>query len=188
MQIFNSDKEWGAPAKFLHWLTALIVIGLFILGLVQVRWPVTPLKFELYAWHKSFGILVLALVMVRLCWRLANKATPKLPEHMKNSERLAARFTHFGFYAVLIAMPLSGWVLNAAANFQVKIFGLFALPAIVAPDRQLAELATQMHHWLGWLLLAIFGLHVAGVLKHHFWDKDDVLARMLPGRKTGNDG
>ena len=181
MAIFNSLKEWGTPAKTFHWLIAVLVIGLFTLGLIQVRWPVSPLKFELYAWHKSFGILVLLLVSLRLVWRLINRQVPQLPPTMNVFERFLANATHYAFYVILLSMPLSGWIFTSAANFPLKLFDIVALPAIVPPDKDLSELARDIHHWLGWTLAGVFTLHVAGALKHHFIDRDDVLKRMLPG-------
>jgi cytochrome b561 len=177
----NTSERWGAVAILLHWLLAVLVIGLMTLGWVAVTEESRLAQYSLFKWHKSFGMLVLALVLLRLLWRLFNP-TPALPMHVARWERWAARTTHWLLYGVMIAMPLSGWIMNAAADFPFKIFGVVPLPDIVAPNEALEETTKAVHLALFWILAVALTLHIGAALKHHFVDRDSVLLRMLPGR------
>lgn len=176
----NSPERWGALAQTLHWTIALGVIGLVVVGLWMDELPNTPTKLEVYALHKSVGITVLALVLLRLAWRLIDQRPP-LPPGMPAWERVLAGVTHGLLYLLLLVMPISGWLYNSAANFPLRWFGLFGLPALSGPDRALKALAHEIHETGFYVLAALFMLHVAGALKHHFLDRDPTLARMLPG-------
>ena len=180
----NSEEHWGSVAKFLHWTIAVLVIVMSIIGWRMIDLPNTPDKIFVYSMHKSFGITVLALVGLRLLWRLfGGGARPTHPASFAGWQRGLSGFVHFGLYVVMIAMPLSGWVFNSASNFPLKWFNLVKVPAIVGADRELKALAQTAHLWLFWALAVLVLLHVAGALKHHFVDRDDVLRRMLPGRR-----
>lgn len=180
MQFYNTVRQWGAVAKFLHWTIALLIIGLLIVGNIMEGMANSPLKFQIYAVHKSIGITVLALMVARLAWRFVNP-TPALPTNLKGYERALAHLTHWGFYAVAIATPIAGWVISSAANFPVKWFGLVTLPNLVGPNRETQELAEAVHGTLGWVIVALLALHIAAVVKHHVMLKDMTLVRMLPG-------
>lgn len=175
----NTEQSWGAVAKFLHWSIAALIFLQFVLGWMAVTWRLSPTKLQLFIWHKSFGILVLALVVLRLLWRFANP-TPALPLDTRSSERRAAHGFHFALYALMLALPLSGWLINSAAKVPFRVFWLFPLPAIAAPDKELAELAKQVHYALFITLAAILVIHVGAALRHHFVKRNDVLVRMLP--------
>ena len=179
MAMRSSASEWGSVHKLLHWLVALAVVGLVIVGWIMDELPNSPDKIRIYALHKSFGLTVLVLVVLRLAWRWSNPR-PALPPTMPPWERRLAAVVHTGLYLVLLAMPLSGWLFNSAANFPLRWFGLFRVPALGGPDPDLKLLAADVHLALSWLLVGLFTLHVAGALKHHFVDRDDVLRRMLP--------
>lgn len=176
MQIKNSEDHYGLVAIFLHWLVAILIIGLLILGLYMVNLPISFEKLKLYGWHKEYGLLVLALVIFRLLWRLAN-TTPRL--EIPLLEKVAARVTHWAFYVFMFAMPISGWLITSAAGLPVSFFGLFTLPNLVAPNEETRQLYQVIHTWLGYGLIAIICLHTCGALKHHFIDKDDILRRMI---------
>ena len=165
----------------LHWLVFALVVGMVALGWTMVPLPLGVQKLRLYDLHKSIGIIVFSLMAARLLWRLSNPP-PALPEHMKTWERRLARISHVLLYIILFAMPLSGWIMSSAANFPVSAFGLFVLPDLVKPDKALLENMKTFHRFASYGLIALFSLHVAGALKHHFVDRDDVLKRMLPGR------
>lgn len=177
----NSSESWGSIAILLHWLVALLVIGMMVLGWVAVTEESRLTQYGLFKWHKSIGMLVLGLVLFRLLWRLLNP-TPALPAHVKPWERWAARTTHLLLYGVMIAMPLSGWVMNGAADFPFKIFGVVPLPALVGPNEDLETVTKTIHLALFWLLAVALTLHIGAALKHHFIERDAVLLRMLPGR------
>ena len=182
MALRNTASSWGLVTQCLHWIMALLIFTMIVLGLLARNWPLSPTKLALYYWHKSLGILILALVALRLGWRWWNPSpAPAAP--MPRWERNAAHITHVLLYGVMVAMPLSGWVINAAAKIPFKVFGLWTLPAIVAPDKALQQLAQQVHLALFLLLAALLLLHIAAALRHHFALRDETLLRMLPGSR-----
>lgn len=176
----NTREAWGAVQKFFHWLMAPVVLFQVVLGVMAVMWAVSPTKLDLFVWHKSLGVLILSLVVVRLLWRLSNP-TPELPDAMPAWERTAARISHFLLYALLVALPLTGWVINSAANIPFRIFWLVPLPAVVAPNEGLADLFRWIHGGLALTLVLVVCVHVGAALRHHFSLNDRVLVRMLPG-------
>lgn len=182
MQIRNSELRYGLVAMTLHWVIAALIVGMFALGQVMTAPPPAERDFALYQLHKSFGFVVLALVVVRLAWRWMNPQPP-LPPTLKPYERGLARATHAALYALIIALPLSGWLMVSASPWQIPtvVFGVVPVPHLLGPDGDLEALFKTVHAWLGWALVAVVVLHVAGALKHHFVLRDDVLRRMLPG-------
>lgn len=172
----NSDSHFGMVAIILHWVMAVLLIGLLALGLYMVRLPINLEKLKLYGWHKEYGFLALFLVIVRLLWRLTNK-TPILS--LPLLEKIAARTVHWTFYGLMIAIPITGWLITSAAGLPASFFGLFILPNLIAPDTNLLKLFKETHEWLGYGLIATICLHAAAALKHHFINKDDILRRML---------
>jgi cytochrome b561 len=190
MGLRNTGERWGAVAMTLHWGMAALILATTPLGWTAVEWPLSRTKITLFAWHKSIGIALLALVALRLLWRAIDRA-PSLPETMSPLERALARASHGALYALMVAMPLSGWVINSAANFPFKVFGLFPLPAIAAPSKATQRLAEDVHLALFWALAALLVVHVAAALRHHFVLRDRVLLRMLPaalGHRTRTGG
>jgi len=175
----NTRESWGAVAKFLHWSIALLIFAQFALGWMAVSWRLSPTKLELFIWHKSIGLLVLTLVAVRILWRLANPA-PAPPADTPPFERAAARTVHALLYVIMIALPLSGWVINSASGIPFRVFWWFPLPAIVATDKALAEAAKQVHFGLFIALAALLVVHIGAALRHHYAKRTDVLVRMLP--------
>lgn len=176
MRIKNSNERYGLIAVLLHWVVAILIIGLLILGLYMVRLPIGLEKLKFYGWHKEFGLLVLGLAIVRLTWRIMNQV-PNLA--LPWYERIAARTVHWAFYVFMFAMPITGWAITSAAGLPASFFGLFTLPNIVLPNEELRHTFEELHEWLGYALIATIVLHVAGALKHHFMDKDDILRRMF---------
>ncbi len=175
----NSQDRYGAVAQTLHWAMALLIVCLVGLGWYMTDLETSPRKFELYGLHKSTGMVVLALAVVRLAWRLVNPAPP-LPAGMPRWETGLAKGAHHAIYALLFLVPVSGYLFNATANFPLSIYGLFTVPNLVGPSETLKPITQTAHHWLGSALVGILLLHVAGALKHHFVSRDDVLTRMLP--------
>jgi cytochrome b561 len=175
----NTADAWGAPAKLLHWAVALLIVLQIGLGFAAVLWRLSPLKLELFVWHKSVGLLILVLMLARLAWRLANR-TPALPPQTPAWERHAAHASHGLLYALAIALPLSGWVINSAAAVPFSVFWLFPLPPIVAPDEGVEALAKLTHFWLLVALCVVLAVHIGAALRHHLVKHDDVLLRMLP--------
>lgn len=172
-------EDWDAIARLFHWSTAALIIVMMVLGWLAVTAPMSPWKIQLFNWHKSLGLFVLTWVALRLAWRLTHPAPPP-PETMSSPERWAARLTHGGLYLLLLAMPLSGWIINSAADFPLKWFGLFRVPQLVAPDKSLQDAAEAVHYAIFWLIAVLVVIHAAAALFHHFVRRDNVLRRMLP--------
>ncbi|HJY75826.1 MAG TPA: cytochrome b [Burkholderiales bacterium] len=175
----NTAESWGAPAKFFHWTVALLILIQIALGITATAWRLSPLKLELFVWHKSTGVLILLLMLARLAWRLANRS-PALPAQTPPWERTAAHASHAALYALALGLPLSGWVINSAAGVPFSVFWLVPLPAIVAPDERLEELAKLAHFSLLVALCLVLAVHIGAALRHHFVKRNDVLLRMLP--------
>jgi len=186
MPIRNDADRWGWVSLGLHWLTALMVLGLVVVGLLMQELPNSLTKFQIYALHKSFGITVLALTVMRLLWRLFAGTPPPVPG-MPRWQRLAAAISHGALYVILLAMPLSGWLYHSASGAvprQLEWFKLVPLPSLSDRDKALADFALAMHEWLFLALAAIVTVHALAALKHHYVDRDRTLVRMLPFLKT----
>ena len=184
MPIEASRARYTAVAQALHWVIAALIVTQFALAWTAEDLPLGMHKLALLARHKSFGMTVLMLAVLRLAWRLFNPAPP-LPGGMSALERILARGTHYAFYVLLFAMPLSGWMMSSAKNYSVSWFGLFTWPNLIGPDDRAFDALKETHWILSNVLFAIAILHVLAALKHHFWNQDDVLKRMLPFTKTG---
>lgn len=177
----NSATEWGSAAKAFHWLMAILILAMFLLGWLAAGWPLSPTKIKLFFWHKSLGITLLLLAVIRLAWRLYNPA-PAYPAHLPGWQRYLAGASHAFLYALMLLMPLSGWIINSAANFPFKVFGLVPLPAIAPNSKPVQDWAEFFHLAAFWMFAALLLLHVLGAVRHHWHDRDDVLNRMLPFR------
>lgn len=170
---------WSPVSKLFHWSTALLIFVMFILGWLAVTYPMSPAKIQLFNWHKSLGLFILAWVVLRLSWRLTHPA-PTLPDELSGPERWAAHGSHAALYFLMLAMPVSGWVINSAADFPLKWFGLFSVPALVEPDENVQDAAEMVHFLLFWTMLGFVVLHAAAALHHHYIRKNNLLRRMLP--------
>lgn len=179
MTLGNTPESWGAVSKLLHWAIVLMILGQFTLALLADRLPLGIEKIALLSRHKSLGITILGLALLRLAWRAAFPV-PALPAHTKPVERSLARGTHVALYGLLIAMPLSGWLMSSARNFPVSWFGIVQLPDLISPGDAAYRAMHETHEAIAALLLLVALLHVAGALKHHFIYRDNVLRRMLP--------
>jgi len=175
----TAATRYGGVAQALHWLVAALVLSQFGLGWWMSDLPLSQLKFDLYQLHKSLGLTIFALVVVRLAWRLGHPPPP-LPAGLPAWERTAARTTHALFYVLLLVQPLIGLVQSSAANFPVVVWGILPVPALIGNDEALAETLVEVHETVAGVLLVLIALHVAAALRHHFLLKDDVLRRMLP--------
>jgi cytochrome b561 len=171
--------SWTATAKLFHWAMAALIFAQIALGLVAVSLRVSPTKLNFFVWHKSTGMLILALLALRILWRLSHRA-PELPWEMPLWERAGAHLSHWLLYALMIALPLTGWVISSASNVPFKIFWTIPLPAITAPDKAVEDLFATVHGWLVTLLALVLFAHIGAALRHHYVKKDTVLTRMLP--------
>ena len=171
--------RYTAPARLLHWLMAALLIGLLALGFYMSDLPLSPEKLQLYAWHKWAGVTAFILLAIRLLWRATHRP-PALPASMSATAQRMAHLGHLALYALMIAIPLSGWLMSSAKGFQTVYFGVLPIPDLLAKNPELGELLATLHGGLNLLLaLTVLG-HAAAALKHHFVDRDDVLRRMLP--------
>ncbi len=130
----------------------------------------------LYTYHKTFGVMILALMMVRLALRLVLGAPPYRPP-LARLERVASRLVHGLFYVALLAMPVIGWLATAAGGYPVQFFG-WNLPGFIGKDKELSETLFALHGFLGWAILGLIVLHVAGAMRHWVIKRDGVMARM----------
>jgi cytochrome b561 len=179
----NPVDRWGPVSQLLHWTIALLVVAMSVIGLWMVELPNTPRKIEIYALHKSIGLTILALAVARLAWRL-HAGAPATLAGLPRWQVRTANLTHALLYALLFAMPLSGWLLNAAAGFPLQWFGLFNLPRVIGRDETLHELAATLHEAGFWLLLVLVLAHAGAAFHHHLFRQDDTLARMMPRRRA----
>ena len=178
-----TQPRYTPTAIALHWVAAALIFCGFSLGLFMTGLEVTPAKFRYFAWHKWIGITVFLLAAARLAWRAAHPALP-LPATMPAWQVRASRIAHAALYVLMLVIPLSGWIYSSSTGVSVSYLGLIDLPDLVAKDRETAKILLLLHKSLNYTLAAVVTLHIAAALKHHFVDRDDVMARMLPGRPS----
>lgn len=166
-------------AVALHWLVALLIATTVPLAWVMTGLEISPQKIQFYAWHKWLGVSIFLLVALRLGWRLIH-GVPDAPSSMPAWQRKAAILSHSAMYLLLFATPLAGWVMSSAAGFPVVYLGIWQLPDLVGKDKALLDTMKEVHKALANGLLILVALHIVAALKHHFIDRDGVLARMLP--------
>jgi cytochrome b561 len=179
MLLSNSVNRYGLVAQLLHWSVVALLVVQFLLAEAADELPTGIEKLAMLARHKSVGITILFIAVLRLAWRLFDRQPAPLPS-MPAWQRLAAATTHWGMYVLLFAMPLSGWMMSSAENYPVSWFGLVQIPDLVMPSESLGEILHEVHEVLAGTLLFLVGLHVLAALKHHFVDRDGLLWRMLP--------
>lgn len=176
----TASKSYTRTAVVLHWVLGLALIGSFCVGLYMTSLPLSPQRLKLYNWHKWAGITILTLSAVRLAWRLRHR--PPADVVMPAWQQQAAHWTHRALYTLFFLVPLAGWAYSSAAGFPVVVFGVLPLPDFVPADKELAELIKPLHKILAYLLALLVLGHVVAALKHHFIDRDGLLARMWPAR------
>lgn len=174
-----ATQRYTPAAIALHWVAGAFIVTNFALGLYMVGLPLSPQKLRFISWHKWIGVTVLLLSAARLLWRLGHTA-PALPAAMRPWEARVARAAHILLYALFFAAPLTGWLFSSAAGVQTVYLGLVPLPDLLERNKELAEALKVTHHWVDYTLAAVIVLHGAAALKHHFVDRDEVLARMIP--------
>ncbi|HMM47534.1 MAG TPA: cytochrome b [Thiobacillaceae bacterium] len=178
----NSPGRYSTPAVLLHWLVALLIFVAFPLGVYMHELPLSPDKLKLYSYHKWIGITVLMLMGIRIAWRLTH-TPPPLPRDLASWQKRLGALVHGLLYVLMIAIPLSGWLMSSAKGFPTVWFGVLPLPDLVAKNRELGDLLTEVHEILNFVLLASIILHVIGALQHHFIERRPFLQRMAWGGK-----
>jgi cytochrome b561 len=177
--IRNTARSYGLVSQLFHWLVVALI-------LVQYTWAWRidnaegfRLRLELVTQHKTIGMTILILVILRLVWRLFNRPPP-LPDSMQAWERLAARAGHWLLYGLVLAMPLSGWLYSSAAGLGDYWWGSVSFPSLIGASESVEDRMALVHRALGISLAVVASIHVLAALRHHFFNKDDVLKRMLP--------
>jgi cytochrome b561 len=175
----TSVQRYTGVAITLHWLIAVAILCTFLLAHYMTGLQLSPIKLKLYSYHKWIGVTIFLLVLVRLAWRFSHRPPP-LSISMPRWQRSAAAMAHILLYLLTIAIPVSGWLMSSASGFQVVYLGQVPIPDLLAKNKELADQLKELHESLNWLMLIVVALHVAAALKHHIFDRDDVLQRMLP--------
>jgi cytochrome b561 len=182
----NTLQRYGVIAIMLHWVMAILLVVLILLGLYMVSLPDVGFdtkKIGLILYHKQLGILALLLALLRLAWRVGN-ALPRLVENLPDWQKVIARFVHLCFYALLFALPVSGLMMSSATGIPVSFFGLFNLPDLVAYNDRLFHTLIDVHRWLGYALIVLIVIHAGAALRHHLLFKDDTLTKMWIGTRV----
>ncbi len=174
-----NTARYTMTAIGLHWLMALLIFAAFPLGLYMHDLKLSPTKLQLYSYHKWIGMTVLLLAILRILWRATHKP-PAL--HIPRWQEIGSSIVHALLYLLIMAVPLSGWLMSSAKGVQTVWFGVLPLPDLVGRDKALGHLLGIVHETLNYTLLVLVILHIIAALKHHFIDRDEVLTRMLPGK------
>jgi cytochrome b561 len=178
MPLRNTAEAYGSLSKFLHWAIVLLILPQYFLVEAAEELPNGLEKLQIMTWHKSLGMLVLMLALVRIAWKIMNKGAPGPIGN--DWQRKAAAAGHGLLYLLILAQPLSGWIVSSTGNYPVTLFGWFQFPALVGENHDLHEVMEEVHEMLFFALLTVAAIHVAAALYHHFVLKDGVLRRMLP--------
>ncbi|MBL8838521.1 MAG: cytochrome b [Alphaproteobacteria bacterium] len=179
----NAETQYGRTARTFHWLVAAMLLGQFSLAFTMVAMPEGELQYKLTNLHESIGITILAITTARLIWRWIDPPPPPLP--MPPLMRLGSRIVHGALYAVLFAIPATGYLMTNALGFPVVLFGALPLPDLVGLNRPFGFAVLAAHYWLGMALLVLFAAHAGAALLHHLVLRDGTLRRMLP-RRSGD--
>jgi cytochrome b561 len=179
----NTPSRYGVVAMLIHWGMALLLAALLAMGWYMVSLPDAGFdgrKIGLILAHKSIGMFALLLVLVRIAWRNMN-ALPRLPDSVPGWQQGAAYFVHLCFYALMLALPVTGWLMSSAGGFPVYLwFDRGALPDLIRNNESQFRFYIDLHRWLAWALLGFLLAHAAAALVHHFVGRDDTMRKMLP--------
>ena len=191
MTLKNSVGRYTGVAIALHWLIALLIISLLILGKFMTSLDeADPLRFSLTQWHKSFGITILLLTLARIIWRMSHKP-PALPDHIRGWQKFSSGLTHFLIYFLMLGLPISGWIMVSASplNLSTILFEVIPLPhlpvlASLANKAQISDLFHEVHAISSSIMIALLVLHIGAALMHQFVQRDSVMERMAPRWKS----
>ena len=179
MQIRDTINGYGLVTRLAHWLMAVLIVGLFGLGVWMVGLDYySPYYTSAPDLHRSLGIVTGVLLAARFVWVLFNNR-PANPE-LSRAEHVTATIVQWSFYPLLLAIVVSGYLISTTDGRAIDMFGMFSLPSAVT-DRSVTETAGVLHRWIAYGTIALAGIHTAAALKHHFWDRNSVLKRMVSG-------
>jgi cytochrome b561 len=176
----NTELRYGVVALLLHWVMAVLLMALLAMGMYMVVLPDVGFdrtKITLILVHKALGLAALAAVLARMVWRTTN-ALPALAAGLPEWQQVAARTVHLFFYALMLALPISGWLMSSAGGYPVSFFGV-ALPDPVPVNPAHFRLWVEVHRWLGYALALLLALHAGAALYHALVRRDDTLRKML---------
>ncbi|MFT7086861.1 MAG: cytochrome b561 [Rickettsiales bacterium] len=175
------NNKYNIPMRIIHWSMSLIIISLLALGFFMTNLlnPEATNRYFIYDLHKSFGVVVFFLIVIRIFTRMLS-SVPPLPNSINPFTQKLAHLIHFTLYCLMILMPISGYLMSNYFGYSVHLFGL-ELPILVAKNIELGQLFAQIHKYSGFSFVAVLILHISGVIKHRFFEKseNDVLKRML---------
>lgn len=163
----------------LHWLIALLIFSAFPLGVYMADLPFSPSRLKLYSYHKWLGVTVFLLAIARVAWRIGHPAPPP-PAGQPAWQRIATVATHHLLYVLILAVPVSGWLMSSAKGFQTVYLGIIPLPDLLTKNKELGDALAVVHQVLNFTMAALVITHVAAALKHYVVDRDEVLGRMIP--------
>jgi cytochrome b561 len=179
----NTEETYGSVSKIFHWGIFILVALMLIVGFFMEDFP-ESIQGSTYMLHKSTGLLILGLMVLRLIWHWVNKV-PVLPSSMSTAQRFVARFVHWLFYIILLAMPLNGWIMSTAGGRIPTFYGLFSLPFPgIEASEALANQLANLHEIFAYVLLFLILGHTIAALVHHYIYKDNILSRMMPHHKS----
>lgn len=179
----SAPTRYTYPAIALHWLMACLIVAVYFMGLSIDDFPVGPDRIVFVTWHKWLGVTIALLWFIRVSVRLRNQP-PALPASSPAWQNQLANLTHIALYLLMIAIPVSGWLMSSAKGYTTTFFGLFDLPNLLEKDKPLAHTLKEAHELLANTLMILVVAHIGAALKHQFVDKDNLLERMRPERKT----
>jgi cytochrome b561 len=179
MHVRDTSDGYGFVSRVMHWLMALAIFAMFGLGLWMVDLDYySPYYHSAPDLHKSVGILLLVALAFRFGWRLAN--VRQNDDELSPLERVASRAVHWGFYPLLLALMVSGYLISTADGRPIDVFGLFSVPS-PGENKGLEKTAGNVHEWLAYLVIVLAAVHAAGAIKHHVFDRHRTLSRMWSG-------
>lgn len=179
MPLRNTSQTFGWVSIVLHWGVALTVFGMFGVGLYMVDLSYyDSLYHKLPHWHRSVGLMLSAVVMLRLVWRFYSPPPAPLPSHSLHERRMAG-LAHVFLYLLMIAVFISGYLMSSADGRGVSVFDWFEVPSLTGRVSNMEDIAGDLHEWIAWTLIVMVALHAAAALKHHFIDRDNTLRCML---------
>lgn len=185
MSLHNTRNSFGTVTKTFHWLLVVTVLSMLAIGFIMEDMPNGLDKLRLFGRHKATGLTVLVAAVAWMLWRLKN-VKPSYPEHLSWLQKRTADSVKYVLLMLLVAMPLTGWLMSSAAGYSVSYFGWFMVPDLVEPNPELRRSMVAAHYYFAVVFIGVIGMHAAAALLHHFYYKDTILRRMLPFTRREN--
>ena len=173
--IKNTRDEYGIVAKLLHWVIAVVILGMIVVGFVMSGMASSELKFQVYGIHKATGVVLLFFIFLRLIWKLINVS---VVVEMPLWQHLAAKAGHMLLYGLMFAMPISGILMSLMGGHNISIYGFYTIEAITK-DELIGKTSWILHGYFAWILVGVIIIHALAALYHHFIRKDNVLKNMI---------